>query len=347
MQSRVSSFFGSYDLFGKAFPGTAFLLGLISLLPSSSLQMNLTRSGVLVAALIVLILVLGFMFGQALHSIAVQIEGGFYSISSSYYKFFIRIKSFLIRLIELSGIKNSVASSDKDHNEFTVSDYIIIFVTFIWIAIIVSFSREPSFVAGIITGIIINVVGPIERFRAWVKQTLSPHRRLFEERISLVQNQPGEDRLVNQFLETAESLLDMNSPGSNGPGLKSMYVMVMSHLEYVGGGRARQFQAILSFCRSMWVTLFTFSFLYLLISVLPLTIIVADLGRVLIPTTFDYKPLVQSLLGGKDGMLYFGVLMFIAALLFMEGERQYKSYFVEYIMADFLTSTNKSLNLGE
>jgi hypothetical protein len=43
-------------------------------------------------------------------------------------------------------------------------------------------------------------------------------------------------------------------------------------------------------------------------------------------------------------MLIVGVSMFVIAVLFMEGERQYKSLFVDYFVADFLTSTNKGLS---
>lgn len=101
MPTRVTNVFGAYDLFAKSFPGTAFLLGFLSLLPSEIFSADVPNSPLVISLLIVTIFLLGFAFGEALHSVAVRIESFVHSVTKSYYK-------ILNSLIEKSRLSQRV-----------------------------------------------------------------------------------------------------------------------------------------------------------------------------------------------------------------------------------------------
>lgn len=90
MQLGVANSFDSYDLIGKTIPGIVFLLGLSTLLPANEglydlllIDGSLNYAHLVVGGLIVL--VLGFVFGQGLHIIAMFIETVAYGIAVRVY----------------------------------------------------------------------------------------------------------------------------------------------------------------------------------------------------------------------------------------------------------------------
>lgn len=84
----------------------------------------------------------------------------------------------------------------------------------------------------------------------------------------------------------------------------------------------------------MWVTLVVYSLIYLLVgfNLLPLNL----LG-------IEYRPLIRSIFDTDTNLVFVGLVCFMSVFSFMEGERQYKSLFTDYVLADFITSTSENL----
>lgn len=354
MQTRISGIFGSYDLFAKAFPGTVFLLCFISLLPQGAFNYNLRQSGALFAALTLLIIVLGFVFGQAVHGMAVQVERGFYTVSKKYYSLVVVMKKvgaaifeWILRKISREGYSNDQGKGDtesqekEDDEQQTLKWYDWIFligiITPIFISVLI-LVRTGDWVTALLYLILylIPTYTLIEYARKWVRQVLSPHRKLFEEDMNSNNGLNNEMQAI--FLHRMAQIYQIDGSVSDA-NLHTLYTLTMSHLEYVGSGRARQFQAIFSFCRSMWVTMFIFSLLFIILSFSEVISKTFN-GSGAITLLANYSPLISDQLGGNKGLIIVGVSMFVMVFLFMEGERQYKSLFVDYVIADFITSTN-------
>ena len=353
MQTQISGIFGSYDLFAKAFPGTVFLLCAISLLPQEAFDFDLAQSGALVASLTILVLVLGFVFGQALHSISVWVEKKFYSISRRWFEISVSIQNWYYGYY--ANMMNELGyGMERSRRTVLISDIITFILTVIILVISITIitNSEPtttqtrSFLIGISIGIlsfwVIYYSVFVNRVRNWVSQTLIPHRRQFGAELSgsEVRNK-AEMWLPMSFIETVDEKYDTDNGTMDGSAVDLLYTLVMSYLAHSNIGRARQFQAVFAFCRSMWVTLFLYSICYMMVGLRYTTWNIPFISQTWLEQTISYQPIIFSQVAGANPLIAVGFSMFMSGFFFMEGERQYKSLFIDYVMADFITLTDR------
>ena len=337
MQPRVSSIFGSYDLFGKTFPGIVFFLLSISLLPMPSIDQLPQSNGILLAVLALFVIIFGFVAGQALHAVAVRIESIFLAVARVFYYSRILLAyllSYIKRRIlgqNVEDIESDIIKNDNNTNS-ELSRYYIAYVSF---ALFVVIGQIIYYIwLGQIGGALFLIgafLFPIGRVKNWVIQTLYPHRELFENAMS------NDEDSTKKFINKINDSFGINA--EKNPELA--YQLVMSYYERITAGRARQFQATFSFCRSIWSTLLLFSFIYIIISSSEISSLIPLIGPI-VPVIEGYNPIV-TLFIPKEHLLLVGSLMLFAVLLFMEGERQNKELFVEYIFIDFLTISDSEL----
>lgn len=353
MQTQISGIFGSYDLFAKAFPGTIFLLCAISLLPQQAFNFELAQSGALIAALTIFILVVGFAFGQVVHSTSVAVEKIFYWLSRKLFE-----KSTVIRSIfydEYDG-KILIFGREMERSKYnlriarvvdTTISTIVVVASFVIISIEqISAPLSDSFLAGIIIGGITGIailynLTVVDFLRDWIGQTLIPHRRQFGVELSDIENEgKKENWLPRSFIDKIDEKYQVEDGTKEGSAVDLLYTLVMSHLAHRSVGRARQFQAVFAFCRSMWVTMYIYSILFLFIGLGKTNLRIYPSLQEQLTGLSNYSPIILSQAAGPNPLIVIAIAMFVTGFLFMEGERQYKSLFVDYVMADFLTMDN-------
>jgi uncharacterized membrane protein len=344
MQPQVSKIFGSYDLFAKAFPGILFISLSLSLLPAPSIETFPQSSGILIAVLALFVIIFGFVAGQALHAVAVQIESVVLKIGRWLYigrKLLIILSKWawdvtlgrILHRIQNHRNKNN-GSEESNHPEgdnnqepeISTPKLIVVLAALIFaIGQVVYYVLTQQF--GVAIFLILSFVFPLHRIKNGAIQTFYPHRRLFKDKIS----EGGET--VNKFVNSIEELFNIDAEEN----LELSYQLVMSYYERITVGRSRQHQANFSFCKSTWTTLLLFSIIYLIIADPAIAGLIGLLGPFLsgyIP--LEYSPIIAILIP-KTTIKLIGTLMLVSVLLFMEGERQGKKAFIEYVFIDILT----------
>lgn len=314
MPTRVSQIFGSYDLFAKAIPGTAFFIGIISLLPGQDIPSDAFQSTLLLTAFIVVFFIMGFIVGQAVHSFAVWVESRFYAFGKRLYYTIGILQPGVWEATIVENLEETPerprALEDEGSNR---------------LSILATVAKYPP-----------KLYIP---FILVCYQLLVPHRVLFNRKLK---NELGgkEDPglLYRNFSSTVLDNLVIDSVTKEDYG--DIYTVIMSQQEFIGIGRSRQFQAIFSFCRSMWVTLLFFSAAYT-------GILLTDSST--IPIGFlNHTPLIVEILSTKASLMFAICWMVFLSLLFILGEKYYKQDFVEYVIADFVTINSDRLeDLGE
>ena len=356
MQPQVSKIFGSYDLFAKAFPGILFISLSISILPAPPIENFPRSSGVLVAVLALFVIIFGFVAGQALHAVAVQVESIVLKIAEILYNIKLILKILFnmsqiyynkIKIYVLSlKIKDEGSEEARDHDEETkdldeeaseedeistaklIVGSVGLLLTLVQIGYYV-YAQQLG--AAII--LFFAFLFPINRIKNGAIQTFYPHRRLFEDKIS-----EGGDS-INKFTSLVEDLFDVDA--KENPELA--YQLVMSYYERITVGRSRQHQANFSFCRSTWTTLLLFSPVYLVIADPNIAGLIPLVGPFIsgyLP--LEYSPIIAELAPNTTVKLV-GIVMLASVVLFMEGERQGKKAFTEYVFIDILTINERDL----
>jgi len=345
MQPRVSSIFGSYDLFAKAFPGIVFFSLGLTLLPVPAISQDIKSNGVIIAIVALSVIIFGFVSGQALHAVAVKFELYVLKAAKLFYFFRDSLKT---------AIKNSFLSSenkveeekdatdqDAENEEDTTADPIeshflkgnvLIIVAIISLTIpvlaITYYISSGRYISATLLAFL--TIMPPQKLKIWGMETLYPHRELFDREVTT------NGGSAEKFKDKLEDIFDISV--ENSPELS--YKLVMSYYERITVGRTRQFQATFSFCRSMWTTLLLYSILYLLISSSDLDQLIplVDASRI-----FTYQPIIKSIIPDQSIIQIVGYVMLSSVFLFMEGERQNKALFVEYIFVDLLTISESEL----
>ena len=118
------------------------------------------------------------------------------------------------------------------------------------------------------------------------------------------------------------------------------YTVVRSDIHNDGRGRSRLFQSTYAFCRSVMVMLPLLWFLYAMYALLdwfdiPSTVL-ENIGAS--PTQALYTPLVKEVITQSPIVAVIATLATAVGLpVFQSATKQYKRYYVEYILADFTT----------
>lgn len=319
MQTGLSQLFDPYNLYAKAFPGIVSLIFVLSLLPDGSLA-GIGNSGSLIAALALLLIVLGFIFGQAIHSISGFIESTVYVTLRNYYVLFNTIRDWVF---------NSETAQTIDQNpEFTRLKALMLLTPPATALLFALITGDLGLILAMIIGAAAGIFAPVGRLRRHARAILTPHREIFQKRIS------RDDVLAGVFVRQVADSID----GMSVDSVDDIYLLAMSRLEYAGTGRARLFQAIFSFSRSLWIITLSFSALYILIGweFSPIEFMPNGINASLSAIS-NYRPTVSSIVGEGTGMVLVGFVMIFTSLLFFRSEAKYKKLYVDYVIADYLT----------
>lgn len=122
--------------------------------------------------------------------------------------------------------------------------------------------------------------------------------------------------------------------------LKDLYTLVRGVVHFDGRGRSRTFQAIYAFCRSMWVLsiiLWGIYYVYALIRFLNAPSIVASHLSNGSGNTFMYTPLLTEYIPSPEIVFILSTVFFLSShKMFRRATDEYKKYFTEYMISDFL-----------
>lgn len=345
MQTGLSQLFDLYNLYGKAFPGILFLILSVLALPQELVTSNLPTSSTAVGVVVLLAIVLGFVLGQAIHSISVFIESTVFETIRDYYRMLVTIASGIRDLI--SSLKSGFQLKDVDVGSLrlpipSIFAFIrVLIATYAGlISLVILLENRVAFLVllaslfgGILLGALIDHIGPVNKSREFIKSVLTPHRRLFKQRLS------ENDELVEEFNNKFKHKFDWDPEDR-----ETKYMAVMSHLELSRQGRARMFQAIFSFSRSMWVLLLFYSLLFLLIGTsFQVPELLPEFIRTVVTRLSEHDPAISTLMSDDsvdDFLVYLSSFMLVFAILFLYTEAQYKKLFTGYFIADFINTAS-------
>ncbi|WP_222918928.1 hypothetical protein [Natrinema sp. SYSU A 869] len=341
MATRISRIFGSYDLFAKSFPGVILLILTVTLLPVWEMNIETSLNNTTIVLYGILMAVFGFTIGQALHSVAVDIEKTVYAFGSFYYKIVIELMYF--NSYARSALQSRLPWKKQDidvtkgakMSRVALVWAILFAIVTLYMVIYAIISREFTLMISVFSGYVLGVVIVSDRLRTWFYNVLNPHRRIFQQ--YLYKN----DQLATRYLERYIDVFDSDGEIKEQDDQYLIYMMTMSYLENIGSTRSRQFQATFSFCRSIWVILAWYAVVCVTISIGMIEKAV-NLVYIIYPidSSVSYTPMILNWTN-SEGTFIIGLIMGILSLCFMEGERQYKYLFIKYLMVDFLTTTNE------
>lgn len=343
---QISRVFPTYDLFGKAFPGLVFLLGLLSLVPVHGTVGGgtlLESSATTIALAIILLTILGFAVGQALHSAAVKVETYACRLARYGYLFLFAGKAFIydIGKERLWSEKDTVTEFDKSVRERQPR------ITIISVVLALAGGAVLWYLGRLrLLGLVLLVVGfivvmPSNKARSYGGLVFIPHRAIFRRSIRRDWTSLLSNSLISRYQSEAKEYFesdggDMQLDLTEKDDLNTLYILTMSELQMENRGRAAQHQSILSFCRTSWMVLLLFGGVYYLFWL--------DFSNPASTPFQAYSPALFAFGLGPDSLLLFAVACFFGVAVLIEGVRQSKVHFLEYLMADFLTLTRESRN---
>lgn len=167
--------------------------------------------------------------------------------------------------------------------------------------------------------------------------TPTSHREYFQA--ELVNPTDFAPNLVDRFYDKGKTKFSLNelptdrsnlNTATHKNGIKSLYNHARSYLHIDARGRSRTFQAVLDFCRGMMIGSGILCVIY--ITYAATLFYSADLA--------DWAP-YQTHLGsyGIDpGFIFFGAILLLAGsyTTFERIRSDYRTYYIEYLMVDFL-----------
>ena len=314
-QSQVIQSIGSYDLFGKSLPGAIFALGLVSLLPRDRVPFvggsDITLINI--AALFLLLLIAGLTIGQGIHTLADNIEKSFLWVAKRIRRTFnlIRLYSDRPELLNISTLRSDYDPEGPDGRGS------------LWRRLCSNWRN------GLVEWV---------RCRYWgMYDSLIGHRYLFFKYLEWNFSPENEDRWETEskgvgfesFAKAFESVYktDLRKKPEE---IMSAYPLVTSRLENSGIAQFRHFQALYSFCRSMWVVSFIFAVFY--------TVFLVDVAQ--IPDLFQHHPVVFSLMPPRFyNFVPLGAAF--SALVFFDASGTYKRHYVEYLISAYSTAVDR------
>lgn len=307
MRSSLYQVFGSYDVFGKAIPGAVLMFGLVSFFQKSDLPGVFNQRLSNFAVILILVLLAGLMIGQAVHTLAVNIEKGFQWTARRPKRLFGLIRAWRNWDLRIERLRKS--------GNYTNQRLSVRYMFNGWN----------------------NTVEWIRR-RYWgVYDSLAGHRELFSKSIEWNFQPPtssgrwkeGErGELYELFVESFETVYDIDIRKLSPSEIKKQYPLITAKLENSTQGNFRHFQAIYSFCRSMWVV-----FLILFAGYFDLVYTKILFGNFIV----ESEPVLFTVLSSTAEALLPFVLLLTAGLFF-DAAGTYKRHYVEYLIAAFATS---------
>ncbi|WP_396611597.1 hypothetical protein ACH9L7_15565 [Haloferax sp. S1W] len=328
MSNQLLQLLGSYDLFGKSVPGAALLFGILVLLPGGGSGQGFELSGSLVniAALLVILLLIGLMVGQGLHTLADNIEKGFNWVLIAV----VKIKQVIVVKFGIDfhfdHMKSPLYNKEGETSE---SDFNR---NFLW-------SLQDGTVTWVqnrFWGTFDSLVSHRYLFHKWIVWNYETGITLpFDDRDIEGKRDLFLDKFNEEFEETfgvdPKDLVFVDNRPSNNRELERAYVLVTSYLAQKGIQGHRQFQSIYSFCRSLWVVFFILTGLYSLAIYQPF----GQLGLL------NQDPILFTMV--PDTLLnLIPLVTAFATIVFFDASGTYKNHFIEYLIVSFVNAGEES-----
>lgn len=128
--------------------------------------------------------------------------------------------------------------------------------------------------------------------------------------------------------------------------VRTVYTLVRGRIHMDGNGRSRVFQSTYAFCRSVFVGLPIVWIIYVLYAVsntINLGQMVTDVLGIQSDQSIFYQPIIATIVDEPTGVIFVASFTILPLMfLFSEAMEQYKQYYVEYTMADFILITESS-----
>lgn len=126
--------------------------------------------------------------------------------------------------------------------------------------------------------------------------------------------------------------------------VKDLYTFVRGVVHFDGRGRSRTFQAIYAFCRSMWVlsiVLWVIYYGYVSVRLLHIPSVLARHLGSDATNEIIYTPLLTEYIPQPEVVLLLSTLVLLTShKMFRSSTDEYKEYFTEYLISDFLIVTD-------
>lgn len=151
--------------------------------------------------------------------------------------------------------------------------------------------------------------------------------------------------VLNESYEVSDSddtdVLDTDFSSNSQNDVSSIYPIIRSQIHANGTGRSRVFQSTYAFCRSVMITIPLLWGVYVLYAVLDWlnlpSQVLTQVGYSSVSQTL-YTPIIETVQSEPPVIVIVATL--IAALgivTFQSATKQYKRYYVEYTLADYIT----------
>jgi hypothetical protein len=305
MANQYLSVLPSYDFFGKSIPGIFLVFGTVPLWERIPEIPNLDSvSGLnipLLLALVLVVVFIGFIIGQVIHALSVNVEKVLYWAGHITHNFY------------------------YEH----IADRIL------------PFFSDDRRIGGGLNRLGLKrcwaIMRPWSLRRYWgLQDVFKSHRRLFENSLGwhfdkeTSKRNSDDENLIYHGFRTAfdnnftigpyEDLAEFGIDSPKYAEFRQLYPLVASEVSRQDGGRATEFYARYSFCRGMWVTLLMLIFAYS-------TALLVDVPFI------EYIPFLLQIHSSYRIVIFVGTI--IGALVFLEASGEYKRHYVDYLITEF------------
>lgn len=372
MQSRAINILNSYDLVAKSIPGVVLLLGVGTLLPPSTPILGVEVGDTLAEYALTLItaLLLGLFLGEGVHTLAILLEKLAYWLGYNTMSVYRQAELLIAGGLECVAAGRDRHYDDlvsEISNKLKIVGFLL-YIVGLLLSSYYLYINGASVVGIVIYLVVVLVTGATvfrnrAKIRGWIDRRYwglhniaKSHRRLFVSSIIWNYNpevpSPWEveekGEVYDCFTQCIKNEFGVDltrPPGEESPKeeypdeeatnrILRLYPLVTSDLSVSEASLSSRFQAIYSFCRSMWVVFLIITALYVLL---------------IVPYYINNSLLWSaSSLKGSSTSDYpiFIAVPFFSSIIFMIGSGFYKRHYIDYLMADFCTEYRNSLPFG-
>lgn len=312
MDSAIIKYIGSYDFLGKSIPGAVLSIGIYLLLPpQSELLVDSPFAAIEIVSGLVILLIVGLMIGQGVHTLADNFEKSFLWIGIRLSHSYEYLKVFISNLGYNPFLKYNSIISKEDFSSKRES------ILYDWIKSTDKWIRKRYW------GGYDALIGHRYLFGKSIEWNYAKYDDYRERNRRWSEREKGVlyDRFIFAYLNIYKEDIRFEEPDE----IATKYPLITTRLSNYDQLQHRNFQAIYSFCRSMWVV-------FLLLATSSTLVI---LNLFLFGGT--YEPI--GLLLVPDWISYWiPVILTAVSLLFLDASGTYKRHFIEYMIAEFIVS---------
>ena len=295
---RRRNVFNGYDFLAKSLPGVALLIGVATLLPHSIIS-NIQGSLITnVAGFLVIAGFLGLLLGEAVHTLAETIEKAIFiplRKMKSGYKY--------IRIYLINTTQRIPQSEFKRNEHIRDGGALITLKIYLYWRLNLAFKPHRQLLADLVRSNYAEFLG------YWRKNEKGVLFDEFKNKIAIRYGMKIEEEIEE---------------------LTNLYPLILSEIYLSPARLSKRYQAIFSFCRSMWMTFF-------LLSVAYIHILVNGQGEFMkLPYGSSYEPIGVSLISAYSiPVEMVPIATGIVATGFLSATAKYKYHYIEYIIADY------------